>query len=175
MSSEPVVVRLRDPGQTGELGRLLGTHLRPGQGLALVGELGSGKTCLARGVARGLQVDDPGGVCSPTYLLVVEHPGTVPMLHLDAYLEAKSRAFLMDGGLDYLSEFQGVVVVEWADRLADLLPEETLWVELRIASGPSEPSREAIMGGRDRGPFPWLEEVAKSLNHGEGSPVDPEG
>ena len=112
------------------LGVWLGTRLRAGQGLALVGELGAGKTCLARGVARGLGVLDPDAVQSPTYLLVIEHEGPVPMLHLDAYLPAKLSGFLADGGLDYLAERSGVIVVEWADRIRDLLPEATVWVEL---------------------------------------------
>ena len=116
-----------------------------------LGALGSGKTCLARGVARGLGVDHPEAVCSPTYLLVVEHPGPRAMLHLDAYLPDKSRAFLLDGGLDYLNEFHGVVVIEWAERLADLLPEESLWVELHVTGELANPSREAIMDPRSSG------------------------
>lgn len=174
MSSERVL--LRDPGETGELGRLLGSRLRCGQGLALVGDLGSGKTCLTRGVARGLAVEDPGAVCSPTYLLAIEHPGPRPLLHLDAYLEAKTRAFLLDGGLDYLAEFNGIVVIEWADRVADLLPAASLWVELRMATAGSDPAREAIMEGRDRAAaFPWLGEIAEILNRRDGPAVDPRG
>ncbi len=162
MSSERRVL-LPEPEDTESLGRLLGERLAPGQGLALVGELGSGKTCLARGVAQGLGVDDPGAVCSPTYLLVVEHPGPRPMLHMDAYLDTKSRAFLLDGGLDYLNEFQGVVVIEWADRLADLVPDPSLWLELR-PSGGTRPGREAIMDPRSWDRFPWLEDVADLLS-----------
>ena len=149
-----------------------------GQGLALVGELGAGKTCLARGVALGLEVKDPGAVCSPTYLLVVEHPGPRPMLHLDAYFEARSRSFLLDGGLDYLTEFQGVVVIEWADRLADLVPDESLWVELRPVAGP-EGGREAIIEGRSPSSFPWLGDIAEMfpipMNPPERPDVDPKG
>ena len=143
-----------------------------------MGELGSGKTCLARGVAQGLGVDDPGAVCSPTYLLVVEHPGPRPMLHVDAYLETKSRAFLLDGGLDYLNEFQGVVVIEWAEKLVDLLPEPSLWVELELAGDLTSPSREAIMDPRSSGDFPWLGQIAAlfpiSVNPGETHSVDPD-
>ena len=162
MSSEHRVL-LPEPADTESLGRLLGERLVAGEGLALVGELGSGKTCLARGVAQGLSVDDPGAVCSPTYLLVVEHPGPRPMLHLDAYLETKSRAFLLDGGLDYLNEFQGVVVIEWADRLADLVPEASLWLELRPA-GATRSGREAIMDARSWDRFPWLAEITDLLS-----------
>ena len=123
-------VELADPTATAALGERLGRVLRAGDALALVGELGAGKTCLARGVARGLGGTDPDAVASPTYLLVVEHEGPVPMLHIDAYLETKVRGFLDDGGLDYLDEAGGVLVIEWADRIRDLWPPRTVVVEL---------------------------------------------
>jgi tRNA threonylcarbamoyladenosine biosynthesis protein TsaE len=158
--ADPVGATLRlhlvDPEATQALGRRLGECLRVGQGLALVGDLGAGKTCLARGVGRGLELDDPDGVCSPTYLLVVEHAGPAPMIHVDAYLPEKTRAFLEDGGLDYLDETPGVIVVEWADRLQDLLPDETLWVTLLPAGGEDGVGREVVIEDRTHA-FPWLD------------------
>jgi tRNA threonylcarbamoyladenosine biosynthesis protein TsaE len=132
-STDPVhcTFALADAHATEALGEALGALLRPGQALALSGDLGAGKTCLTRGVARGLRVEDPDAVASPTYLLAVEHPGPIPMLHVDAYLPEKTRNFLLDGGVDYIDELAGVAVVEWAERVADLLPAETLRVELR--------------------------------------------
>lgn len=145
---------LPDPQATFALGEFLGQHLRAGQALALRGDLGAGKTSLARGVGAGLGLDDPGAVCSPTYLLVIEHPGPLPMLHIDAYLPAKTRGFLEDGGMDYLAEVQGVVVVEWAERLADLLPPASLDLELRpTADGKG---RVAIITPPAGGDFAWL-------------------
>ena len=163
-----VRVVLPDAAATGRLGELLGERLRPGEGLALTGELGMGKTCLARGVGRGLGLEDPAGVTSPTYLLVMEHDGPVPMLHIDAYLPTKTRAFLADGGLDYLLASPGVVVVEWADRLADLLPTRTLWVALRPFTEGQKPAREAILRDAPVGPsawrqFPWANELPRIL------------
>lgn len=146
-----VRLHLADAEATEALGRRLGGELRRGQGLALVGDLGAGKTCLTRGVGHGLGLDDPLAVCSPTYLLVVEHPGPIPLIHVDAYLPAKTRAFLEDGGLDYLDEASGVVVVEWADRLADFLPDETLWVTMAPKNG----GRQVLLEDRT-GSFPWL-------------------
>lgn len=164
--SEVSEVRVQLPGEeaTEALGELLGQRLRPGEGLALTGELGMGKTCLARGVARGLGLDDPAAVQSPTYLLVMEHPGPVPMFHVDAYLEAKTRAFLEDGGLDYLLSSPAVVVVEWADRLRELLPPRTLWVHLRPAREGTPSAREAILSESPESPsafrqFPWVTEL----------------
>jgi tRNA threonylcarbamoyladenosine biosynthesis protein TsaE len=124
-----------DPTATERLGEQLGQHLRPGDILALCGEVGAGKTTLTQGLARGLRLDAPEEVASPTYLLVVEHAGPVRMLHADAYLPAKLQGFLADGGLDYLCAPDAVVVVEWADRIASLLPERTLWLELAPAEG----------------------------------------
>ena len=103
-------------------------------------------------MARGLGVDDPDEVCSPTYLLVVEHPGRLTMVHVDAYLPEKTRGFLEDGGVDYLAELDGVLVVEWADRLADLLPPATLWVHLQ--PDPASGGRRALI--RAEGGFDWV-------------------
>ena len=144
---------------TEELGKAIGAHLRTGQGVALCGELGAGKTCLARGLSQGLAIDDPEAVCSPTYLLVMEHPGPVPLLHVDAYLPGKTRAFLEEGGVDYLAETRGVVVVEWADRVADLLPPDTLWITLAPASVDGVEVRVAHLEDRTGGVFAWIESL----------------
>ena len=77
-----------DPEATARAGRRVGAALRPGQTVALTGPMGAGKTTFVRGLAAGLQVDEPDEVSSPTYLLVVEHGGPTPLLHADAYLPA---------------------------------------------------------------------------------------
>jgi len=123
-----------DPAATERCGQWLGEHLRPGDVVALVGELGAGKTTLVRGLARGLRVDDAEAICSPTYLLVVEHPGPVPLLHADAYLPDKLRGFLDDGGLEYLLDRRSVSVVEWGNLVQNYLPASTLWVEIGLAA-----------------------------------------
>jgi tRNA threonylcarbamoyladenosine biosynthesis protein TsaE len=147
-------VPLPDLDATAAFGRRLGKHLRPGQVLALVGELGAGKTTLVRALAQALDLDDPDAVASPTYLLVVEHPGRVPLIHADAYLPAKLHGFLDDGGLDYLLGQPAVVAVEWADRIAPLLPEGTLWMELTVTS---DGGRVALCRSRRPQDFPWLQ------------------
>jgi len=151
-------LELPDEAVTVALGRAIGRHMRVGQGLGLVGDLGAGKTCLARGVGLGLGLTDPEAVCSPTYLLVVEHPGSKPMLHLDAYLEAKTRAFFVDGGEAYLHECGAVVVAEWADRIAEFMPEVSLWVELR----PTAAGRRALLGW-PKEQFRWIANLATDL------------
>lgn len=136
-------VTSHSPEETEELGRRLGERLTAGQGVALDGELGAGKTVFTRGIAVGLGVDEPGEVRSPTYVLMVEHPGPIPLLHLDAYFAARSRDFLVDGGEAYLQE-GGVLVVEWAGRLDVALPDDFLQVRLRHAG---EQTREIEFRG----------------------------
>jgi len=138
-------VWLPDAHATERFGEELGRRLGPGAVLALVGDLGAGKTCLVRGLARGLGVDDPDAVSSPTYLLAMEHPGPVPLLHLDAYLPAKLQGFLADGGLDYVHDHAGVVAVEWGDRLRAVLPAATVWVTLIPATRNGVDGRRASL------------------------------
>ena len=105
--------------QTRAYGRALGAAAQPGTVLALVGPLGAGKTELAKGVAEGLGVSSV--VNSPTFVLMNEHAGRLRLFHADAYrLNEPDEA--LDAGLLDERQADGVVVVEWADRLADLLP-----------------------------------------------------
>ncbi|HVS12199.1 MAG TPA: tRNA (adenosine(37)-N6)-threonylcarbamoyltransferase complex ATPase subunit type 1 TsaE [Planctomycetota bacterium] len=119
---------------TEALGAFLGSRLPPGSLVALHGELGSGKTCFVRGLARGLGVE--GDVASPTYTLMHHHPGPVPLYHLDAWMQGRGEAFLEDGGAEWLHA-GGVAAVEWAERVAAWLAGPRLAITLEHA-GPSE-------------------------------------
>jgi tRNA threonylcarbamoyladenosine biosynthesis protein TsaE len=159
MTSTPLPIELpNDPAATERLGQWLGAHLGPGDTLGLVGDLGAGKTTLVRGLARGLDLDDPEAISSPTYLLVVEHPGPKPLLHADAYLPQKLVGFLDDGGLDYLLDHRAVVVVEWAERIRDYLPADTLWLQLAVTP---EGGRRAELSCREASRFPFLARMPK--------------
>ena len=121
------VVRTHSTDETRDVGRALGRAAPPGTLLALVGELGAGKTQLAKGVADGLGIRSV--VNSPTFVLMNEHLGRLRMYHIDAYRLADPEEALASGLLDD-RQADGVVVVEWADRLAGWLPLERLDIEI---------------------------------------------
>ena len=112
---------------TEEAGEGLAAQLRPGRVVALTGELGAGKTCFVRGLARGLGVSQI--VSSPTFVLVNEYRGRLPVFHVDAY-RIEGLTELLDVGLDDYIGGDGVTVIEWADKLRPLLPADTIWVHL---------------------------------------------
>ncbi|MBL8749999.1 MAG: tRNA (adenosine(37)-N6)-threonylcarbamoyltransferase complex ATPase subunit type 1 TsaE [Planctomycetes bacterium] len=147
-----------DPAATERLGEWIGERLRPGDVVGLLGELGAGKTTLVRGIGRGLSVEDPDAVSSPTYLLVIEHAGPTRLVHADAYLPAKLAGFLADGGLDYLFDPGAVVVVEWANRIRAEMPARVLWVELVMAADRGRTVSFAASGSPG---FPWLADLPK--------------
>jgi tRNA threonylcarbamoyladenosine biosynthesis protein TsaE len=118
------------PEATRVLAARLGDRLAPGDVVALNGELGSGKTEFVHGLAEGLKVP-PHMVASPSFTLVHEYPGRVPLLHLDLYRLEDLPAELLPDLEEYLSGPQ-VVAVEWARRLAPLLPGDYLEVGLEI-------------------------------------------
>ncbi|CEP69248.1 tRNA threonylcarbamoyl adenosine modification protein TsaE [Moorella glycerini] len=120
-----VQIRLKDAGATRELGRVLGRLLGPGDVVILTGELGAGKTTLAQGLAQGLGVS--GTVTSPTFTLIQEHQGRLPFYHIDVYRLEDPEAAL-ELGLEEYFYGQGVTLVEWGERLGELLPPEYLEV-----------------------------------------------
>ena len=105
------------PEQTRALGEKLGRRLDQGLVLGLNGDLGSGKTCFVQGLARGLEVSAAYDITSPTYTLIHEYPGRIALTHVDLY-RLESPVDLVDMGLDEILYDNGVVAVEWADRLA---------------------------------------------------------
>jgi tRNA threonylcarbamoyladenosine biosynthesis protein TsaE len=136
-----LVVDLPDPAATRELGRRLGKLLFPGAVVALVGQLGAGKTFLCRAIAEGVDVPDCRVVTSPTFVLIQEYEGgRLAVYHFDAYRLAGEGEFAELGPAEYF-EGRGVSLVEWADRVPGCLPADHLWLELDV-TGPS--SRRAI-------------------------------
>jgi tRNA threonylcarbamoyladenosine biosynthesis protein TsaE len=138
-------VTTRSPEETQALGRRLGEALAPGMVVALIGELGSGKTTLIQGIAAGLGVD-PSTVKSPTFVLLREYKGRVPVVHIDGYrLEGDAAMLWLD--LDWVFSREKVTLIEWADRCAGCLPADH--VEIRLAH---KTATQRLLSFRPHGP-----------------------
>jgi tRNA threonylcarbamoyladenosine biosynthesis protein TsaE len=142
----------RSPEQTRRLGARLGKLLQPGDMVCLSGDLGSGKTTMVQGVAQGWGTLDP--VSSPTFVLVnaYRRPDGQCLYHLDAY---RLRDALEAEDLDLIQMLEtGALVLEWAERISPILPQERLWVDLRwlaeehrgMVIGARGPRYEALLG-----------------------------
>jgi tRNA threonylcarbamoyladenosine biosynthesis protein TsaE len=134
-------VELADLDATFTLGRELGRRLFPGAVVALVGQLGAGKTHLTRAIAEGLGVPDGRAVTSPTFVLLQEYHGRLPLYHFDTYRLASESAFEDLGASEQL-DGDGACVIEWADRVPNCLPADHLRVTLTV-TGPA--SRRAVL------------------------------
>jgi tRNA threonylcarbamoyladenosine biosynthesis protein TsaE len=120
------------PEATQSLAERLGQLLEPGDVVALVGELGSGKTLFSQGLARGLGVPKNFYITSPSFAIINEYPGRVPFYHLDLY-RVSFRAELSELGLEEILYGLGAVAIEWAERLGEDLPPERLEVHLAFS------------------------------------------
>jgi tRNA threonylcarbamoyladenosine biosynthesis protein TsaE len=125
------------PLQTQQLGKELGSILPAGSLIALVGELGSGKTYLAQGIIRGLGVAT-SYITSPSYTLINEYRGRYPVYHFDLYRLENTQQVEELGYEEYFSS-HGVTIIEWADRIRELLPRYHLEIRLK---GLAEDTRE---------------------------------
>ncbi len=133
----------KSPEESAAIGKIIGEQACPGDVLALVGELGSGKTCMTQGIARGLQVPEGYQITSPTFTLINEYPGRIKLYHLDIYRLA-GPADLSGMGYEEYFYGDGVVVIEWAEKIREILPEERIEIHLRYVD---ETSREIIIEG----------------------------
>jgi tRNA threonylcarbamoyladenosine biosynthesis protein TsaE len=122
-------IQTSSPEETHLLAEQLGRLLQPGDVVALVGELGSGKTLFSQGLARGLEVPETFYITSPTFAIINEYPGRVPFYHLDLY-RVSGRAEFVELGLEEIFYGRGAVAIEWAEKLGEELPRERLEVHL---------------------------------------------
>lgn len=141
----PLKVVTRSVEETRALGEQLGRGvLRAGDVVVLSGELGSGKTALAQGVGRGLEVDGP--VVSPTFTLVREYQGaTVKLCHVDIYRLDKVQELHNLGIEEQLEE--SVTLIEWGEVAASALPSDRLEVRIAVGAGPDERIIELVLLG----------------------------
>jgi tRNA threonylcarbamoyladenosine biosynthesis protein TsaE len=127
------------PDETRAVGERLGERLGAGSVVACIGELGAGKTCFLQGLARGLGVES--AVTSPTFVLVNQYRGRLPVYHLDAY-RTGGLTELLDIGVEEMMHGEGVTLIEWAEKLLPLLPPRTIVV--RITGLGDEPRHIAV-------------------------------
>jgi tRNA threonylcarbamoyladenosine biosynthesis protein TsaE len=122
------------PAATFNLGKRVGERLVAGSIIALIGELGCGKTLFTRGVCVGLGVPEKH-VNSPTFILVNEYQGRLPVFHIDLYRLSSLTEEFEIGILDYLAKAdEAVIVIEWAEKMLSLLPDSHLQVQFQVLS-----------------------------------------
>jgi tRNA threonylcarbamoyladenosine biosynthesis protein TsaE len=139
---------------TRNLAARLAAVAQPGDLLCLIGDLGAGKTQFAKGFAVGLGIDD--NVASPTFVLMTEYTGRLPLFHVDLYRLADAADALAGGLLDE-RQLAGVALVEWAERLGDALPSARLDV---VIDGTGDEPRRIALRASDAGYLRYLEAAA---------------
>lgn len=122
---------LKSINETIKLGATLGSLISKGDVVALTGELGSGKTTLIKGIAKGLGVKDTRYVNSPSFVIVKEYKGKIPLYHLDVF-RLDDPSTLDTVGYKEFFYGDGATVIEWADKIRELLPDEYLDIELFV-------------------------------------------
>jgi len=135
----------RSTDETLALAGSVGELLRPGDVVSLAGDLGTGKTVFARGLARALGVEDP--VVSPTFTIVREYEGRVPVVHVDVY-RIDTFQELHDLGFEEVLRDDAVTLVEWGDVIDGMLPGDRL--DVRLAAGAGDDERVIEIEGHGR-------------------------
>jgi len=138
-----ITIRTTSAEQTESVGRFIGERLTEGDVVALSGELGAGKTCFASGLAKGLGVDERYRITSPTFTLINEYPGRCRFFHFDVY-RLRHAGELEDLGYEEYFGGRGVVVIEWAEKIAQWLPPNTLFIKLEYID---EHTRNLVVKG----------------------------
>ncbi len=152
-----MVIYTQSATETVQIGKRLGKLLRAGDVIALVGELGSGKTHLIKGLAAGVGVERSNRIASPSFTLIHEYQGRIPFFHVDLFRLATEEE-AEELGLEEYFVRGGVTAIEWADKIAELLPKELIWINLRSLGAEARVIRLRGKGKR-------CEELVKGLSH----------
>jgi tRNA threonylcarbamoyladenosine biosynthesis protein TsaE len=158
-----VVVLSRSAAQTEAIGRTLGSLLQRGAFLALFGDLGGGKTCFTRGVVAALAPGSAHLVASPTYAIMNEYPGPLPVYHFDFYRLASGDEITELGFDDYFLD-KGVCIAEWSERLGDRLPPDHLGITFAHGGGDC---RTIVFEAHGADPRALLAKMIRRLNSQE--------
>ena len=147
-----VKIYLENEEQTKAIGYKLGQLLTPKSVVCLIGDLGAGKTTMTQSLAKALEVDDY--ITSPTFNIVNEYEGRMPLYHFDVYRIGSSDE-MYDIGFDEYIDGEGVCIIEWANLIEDILPNEYLYIEMNY----KETGREMILTPKGE----KYEEIVKEL------------
>jgi len=115
--------------ETIAIGKEIGAMCKEGTVISLRGSLGAGKTVIAKGIAQYLKIED--AIVSPTFTIIQEYDGTLPLYHMDLYRISGCDEFEMLGGEEMLYG-KGVTLIEWSEKIEEMLPDNTIFVELII-------------------------------------------
>jgi tRNA threonylcarbamoyladenosine biosynthesis protein TsaE len=148
VGSEGLNAMAKTADETDLWGQILAAAIVPGTVIALVGDLGAGKTRLVRAVATALGAD-PDSVNSPTFVLMQQYQGRLPLYHFDAYRLRDANEFADLGPEEYFAS-EGVCFVEWADRVAESLPADHLRIEIAATSETARLIRFEATGTRSQ-------------------------
>ena len=129
-----MIIITRSPVETEHIGRQLGTLLKKGAFVALFGDLGGGKTCFTRGIVAAAAPESSHLVASPTFAIMNEYPGALPVYHFDFYRLASGHEIAELGFDDYFLG-EGICIAEWSERLGNMLPEDHIKISFEHAGG----------------------------------------
>ncbi|MFW5923510.1 MAG: tRNA (adenosine(37)-N6)-threonylcarbamoyltransferase complex ATPase subunit type 1 TsaE [Planctomycetota bacterium] len=154
-----ILVTSASPEETMDIGATFARLCTPNDVVGLTGTLGAGKTCFVRGMARGLEVEETEAVTSPTFVLLHQYSGRLPLYHYDAY-RLQSAESMYEIGCEETFESGGVTAIEWADHVAECLPEEYFLWNLNIQE---QTVRELTLTASGAGPRKRLPKMEKGL------------
>lgn len=135
--------KTESPEETQALGEKIGKTFRQGDVIALIGDLGTGKTCLTQGIARGVGIASDEVVNSPSYILINEYNGKIPIYHIDLY-RLEDSAEIAELGLSEYVEGNGICIIEWAERMADALPDSCIKIYITLTDANALHSDDAV-------------------------------
>ncbi|MFQ5687043.1 MAG: tRNA (adenosine(37)-N6)-threonylcarbamoyltransferase complex ATPase subunit type 1 TsaE [Candidatus Scalindua sp.] len=162
VTDDSICIETVEVEQTIEFGNLIGSLLKAGDVVALMGQLGVGKTYLTKGIAEGQGVKDRKEVTSPSYVLVKQYMGRIPIYHFDAY-RIKSPDEMYD--IDCVGFFwgEGVSIIEWADKVMECLPDDFIKITIETAGQTSRDIHVSYQGERYESFMEKLKERVKCL------------
>ncbi len=147
----------RTPEETAALAKKLGAVTETGIVLCLVGDLGVGKTLFVQGFSRGLGVTED--VTSPTFALMNQYHGRMPVTHFDLYRLEREEELDDIGFYEYSDPLNGVIMIEWADKFPDAMPEPNIWLEIK--RGVEDTERKLKFFTTEEGNTLWRELTKK--------------